>query len=351
MRYRLLAGVLVACSAACTDMTQLPTDPVAELRPISRSAGLFIPTSSQISETVLSSYDYFGHGLSSTHASAWAVGSYSAYLTWPVIYQGFFGRTSYPASSTYYSWHGDTLWRLTFDRLDYGNNTSGGACPAWSSTSYQPATYTRAIGSGGTTCNANWNQSYYNLAIERIEQPFVTSLSGPSGELMPGSHTWTASASGGNEVFTYQWHKSDNGGQWNAVCGTTAQCTLSLSGTAPPFALRVAISTTENCTNYGSCSNPIQTQIRSASIAGFQAFIDGPSTVRTNWICTWSGSADGIAPFTYQWSGVRTGTGSSTTGKVPSSGNLVLTVTDATGRVATRSHYVTLSAGAEGCDW
>jgi len=65
------------------------------------------------------------------------------------------------------------------------------------------------------------------------------------------------------------------------------------------------------------------------------AGISGPTIVETGETETWWGSASGgKSPYSYEWSGVLSGTGSSITGELWSSGTLDLTVTDAEGTEA-----------------
>ena len=62
------------------------------------------------------------------------------------------------------------------------------------------------------------------------------------------------------------------------------------------------------------------------------ATISGPMILEPGETGTWWGSASGgTSPYSYEWSGVLSGTGSSITGEIWSSGSLDLTVTDAEG--------------------
>ena len=68
----------------------------------------------------------------------------------------------------------------------------------------------------------------------------------------------------------------------------------------------------------------------------------GP-TVVTGCPCTWTATATGgTAPYSYQWTGVLFGTGPSISGTPSSSGSLNLTVTDAAGRTASSSRFVSV---------
>ena len=68
---------------------------------------------------------------------------------------------------------------------------------------------------------------------------------------------------------------------------------------------------------------------------GFSATISGPMILEPGETGTWWGSASGgTSPYSYEWSGVLSGTGSSITGELWSSGTLDLTVTDADGTEA-----------------
>jgi hypothetical protein len=71
------------------------------------------------------------------------------------------------------------------------------------------------------------------------------------------------------------------------------------------------------------------------------ASINGPSSVQAQTSATWQAAVSGGAtPYTYQWSGVASGTGSSVTETLSASGTLELTVRDAAGTTAAASLYV-----------
>lgn len=70
--------------------------------------------------------------------------------------------------------------------------------------------------------------------------------------------------------------------------------------------------------------------------------------------CTWSASASGgTAPYSYMWSGVASGSGSSISEIVTSSGWLKVTITDYAGHQDTNQRYITVDENAslyENCE-
>jgi len=76
------------------------------------------------------------------------------------------------------------------------------------------------------------------------------------------------------------------------------------------------------------------------------ASVTGPSSIGEDLLCTWTASVtSGIGPFTYEWTGLLTGTASNVSGVLNSSGWLYLEVEDFMGRVDTYSHYVSVTSG------
>ncbi len=72
----------------------------------------------------------------------------------------------------------------------------------------------------------------------------------------------------------------------------------------------------------------------------------GPSQVRAGQYCTWFADVTGgQSPYSYQWSGVLSGTGSQVTGAVYNSGWLDLVVTDAASQTDHASLYITVGGG------
>ncbi len=83
-----------------------------------------------------------------------------------------------------------------------------------------------------------------------------------------------------------------------------------------------------------------------------QVSIVGPSEVPADEGGTWSAyfSITGTPPYTYEWSGILSGTEPSITGTPTTSDDLILTVHDAAGNVATAWQYVTVCpSGQRGC--
>jgi hypothetical protein len=89
----------------------------------------------------------------------------------------------------------------------------------------------------------------------------------------------------------------------------------------------------------------------SACPGPMSATIVGPSQVGGGASATWSASvSNGFGPYTYTWSGILSGSGSSITGAPASSGDLVLSVHDPVGNVSTTALAVTVCpAGHRGC--
>lgn len=80
------------------------------------------------------------------------------------------------------------------------------------------------------------------------------------------------------------------------------------------------------------------------------ATIGGPNEVPDDAYCTWQGfGSGGTAPYSYSWSGVLSGSGSTKSGTVASSGWLYLTVTDANSATANAQLYVTVDPQADEC--
>lgn len=78
------------------------------------------------------------------------------------------------------------------------------------------------------------------------------------------------------------------------------------------------------------------------------AAISGPDAVNTDWYSTWSAQVSGgTPPYTYSWSGLFYGNGSSVSGSTSSTGDLILDVYDAASSHVTSTKTVT-STGCSG---
>jgi hypothetical protein len=75
--------------------------------------------------------------------------------------------------------------------------------------------------------------------------------------------------------------------------------------------------------------------------------IGGPSIVHPDWSCYWTSSVSpGVSPYSYTWSGVLSGTGSSVWGTVSSSGDLRVDVEDAAEKTGYAYKWITVSESA-----
>ena len=80
------------------------------------------------------------------------------------------------------------------------------------------------------------------------------------------------------------------------------------------------------------------------------AGISGPNEVQPGSLCQWDGSASGgTPPYSYSWSGILSGSGSTILGSPSSSGVLKLTVTDAASQQDIHNRYVEVTSSAPGC--
>ena len=78
--------------------------------------------------------------------------------------------------------------------------------------------------------------------------------------------------------------------------------------------------------------------------------IQGPSTVPPNETCTWWATVTGgEAPYSYQWSGVLSGTGSQVWGSLSSSGTLRVDVSSSDSQIAWDESFITVSSSAPSC--
>lgn len=75
--------------------------------------------------------------------------------------------------------------------------------------------------------------------------------------------------------------------------------------------------------------------------------ISGPDELPPDLLCQWYASGSGgVPPYSYQWFGVASGTGSSIETTLSSSGYLNVTITDDVGHDNTASLYVTIDENA-----
>lgn len=80
------------------------------------------------------------------------------------------------------------------------------------------------------------------------------------------------------------------------------------------------------------------------------ANISGPHEMTPGSLCQWNGSASGgTPPYSYSWSGILSGSGSSIMGSPSRSGVLKLRVTDAASQQDTHNRYVEVTSSAPDC--
>jgi len=79
-------------------------------------------------------------------------------------------------------------------------------------------------------------------------------------------------------------------------------------------------------------------------------FINGQASVGENEFCTYVATVtNGTPPYTYSWSGLLSGSSSSVSGTMTTSGNLSLTVTDSDSNQDSDNLWVTVSSGGPEC--
>jgi hypothetical protein len=80
------------------------------------------------------------------------------------------------------------------------------------------------------------------------------------------------------------------------------------------------------------------------------AQISGEQYVKPYYPCEWFASATGgVGPYTYQWSGVLSGSGQSISGSIGQSGSLMLTVTDSNQNTDSESWWISVSQNNPEC--
>ncbi|HEX6371931.1 MAG TPA: S8 family serine peptidase [Longimicrobium sp.] len=121
--------------------------------------------------------------------------------------------------------------------------------------------------------------------------PPVPTISGPT-LVSAGTHTWTASSTGGDGTFSYSWEYRVQNGTWSAA-GTGASYSRTVAAADPSFELRVTV------TSAGLTG--VDTHLVTVS-SGPTASITGPSYVISTGTRTWqANAAGGNGTYTYQW--------------------------------------------------
>lgn len=232
---------------------------------------------------------------------------------------------------------GDTLLGASFKRWSYRRWTTAPTF-SWKQTS-NPSTSTDSAGHAADEVVLTYSVAYVYI-------PISVSISGSSSVSVEGDHTWTASTSNGKEPISYSWQTSTDGGStWAAACGNQATCTLNLQPGDPSFVLAVSVSDGNSA---ATADQSVTVNI--PHVDPLQPYISGPSSVRPSQLCTWFGSATGgVAPYSYTWSGLASGSGSDITFSTEVGGTLYLMVIDADGRTASVSQSVAVSSSAPLC--
>ena len=127
--------------------------------------------------------------------------------------------------------------------------------------------------------------------------PLEVSVSGPTSIGTAGTYTWTANATDGTGTYTYQWQYSNDGGYSWTQLGTGQTQSRYVDSTTPDFLIQSTVNSgvLSRSSSPARCCAVTWASIRSVGLSG-------PTSVGTNWQCSWTGSvAGGTPPFIYSW--------------------------------------------------
>lgn len=202
-------------------------------------------------------------------------------------------------------------------------NTNTNACNS------TPARVTQAITVGAT--NRSDQQAWFSswgscLDLYAPGDSIGISLIGGSYGLVSGTSIAAPFVTGVAATYLQEASWASPAAVWSAMYNRATKNALSNLGTGSPNVF-----------------------LRSGS-PGPVATITGPSTAGDATACTWYASGTfGTAPYSYQWSGVASGTGSELTSLINADGNLNLQITDALGRTSTTTRYIYLNQSVSYC--
>lgn len=177
----------------------------------------------------------------------------------------------------------DTTFAVTFDHWTYSRSSQ----PTGSGTCYTTLCNTTISGSPSERLVAS-----YRLTVT---PPVHVSISGPTSIAVAGSRTWTASATGGDGTYSFQWQRSADSINWTNV-GTSSSYTEVVDTGSYRFYLRA---TASSAGKQGTTTISVSVQSNEYVLT---ASVSGPSSIETAGNYTWTASASGgTGTFSYSW--------------------------------------------------
>jgi hypothetical protein len=251
---------------------------------------------------------------------------------------------------TQHWWVADTLFQFYYHpdaRTTYGGRTPD-TCYYNSPTWYS---WTDAFNTT-SPCNANFIQMRYRIYKAWVASPMWLYMGGGNTIDFSFPRTFGVQAYGGSSIYWYAWERAFAGGEWQPVCGNDAQCTVYQDVNQPDYSMRVTVTTTTNHNNYTGAYDTYSDVAYIHLAHPPSVWISGPSYIRYGAFCTWYAyPSGGRAPYSYQWSGVASGTDAYIQASPWEDGYLYLQVTDADGRTANTSTYVMHDWDGDSCNW